>query len=38
MDRMQVEKIARAVETFVPSLDEDLIEALEQLRAEVKAA
>lgn len=38
LEKIQVERIVRAVEKFVPALDDELIEALEQLRAEVKAA
>ena len=38
MDRIQVERIIRAVELYVPCLDEKLIEALDRLKEEVRAA
>ena len=34
MDIKKVEKIVRAVERFVPNLDDELIEALDELRRE----
>ena len=38
MDARKIEKIVKAVEKFVPVLDEDLVEALEELRLESRAA
>lgn len=34
MDRDKINRIVNAVERFVPCLDEDLIEALDELRKE----